>query len=722
MRGRKIRKWILACMCIGILFIVQTIGVFAQEKEIIVEDTGQYNTNQRTVKVGWIRMEGMMEKNENGKRSGYVYEYLQELAKYTGLKYEYIDGSWDECYQWIKEGKIDLMPLVDARKDRESEVAYPEIEMGVIHAMLMTSNQNTEIQAGVYQTYNGKKTAVVKGTNEAKKFQELMKKKGFQTEIVECADYKEAIKKLNDKEVEMAVTDSLLNASGDLRVLEHFSSGLTYLVSHKGDEELLERVNYGLNCMNKYLPQLSRWLLSKYNQGSKSTELVLTKEETDYLNEHPVLEFEVVKNDGYFTYKKEDQEQGFHYRLIKEIADALQVDFTYSEVENYSELNEKLKQGNTLIAAGSFYDYAYAEDGNVALSSPYISLQYYEITKKEKEIKDEKRTKVAAVRQLKVSNDYILEHYAQKQIIWYDSEKECIDAVLEGKADVTYCNYFVTDYYLDQYDYRFLKKDILGYSDRICFAVPEDQQILSVILSKAISTIGKEKIQKIKDESCSYQVETTELWNWMNNNPKEFAMFVAIVVMGISMLILFMILFFVTKKKNIKIERAIRSARMDSLTKIYNRDSIERLMQEYFEQVKGCGVVAFMMMDVDNFKEINDTSGHVLGDKVLIKLAHILDEQFSDEGIVARMGGDEFAVFLPNAVSHSKVEERVNLLRSIIREQMKEESELSKKTVTCSIGVAMLYDGVGTFSQIYSQADQALYEAKRNGKNRYVIG
>ncbi len=722
MRGRSIKKWILACVCIGVLSLVQAGGLYAQENETVESKAASYNTNRRTVKVGWFRMDGMMQKNEYGKRSGYVYDYLQELSKYAGLDYEYVDGSWDECYQRLKEGKIDLMPLVDARKDREEEVAYSEIEMGVIQAVLLTLNENEEIQPGNYITYNGKKVAVVKGTNEEQLFLQLMKKKGFQTELIECTDYKQAIEKLNNHEVDMTVTDSLLNSAGDLKTLEHFSSNLTYLVAKKGDQDLLERVDYGLNCIHNYLPQLSKWLETKYDFGKKESELNLTKEEQEYLKEHPVLEFEAVRDNGYLSYKKDGEEKGFHYRLMKEVADQLQVDFTYNEVANYSELSDKINAGDYMAAAGYFYDYSWAEEGNVELTSPYINLQYYEITNKEQTIPDEKQCKVAAVRQLKIANDYVLEHYAQKQITWYDSQKECLDAVRDGEVDITYCNNFTADYYLDQYDYRSLSKDIIGYADRICFAVPKDQPILATILSKAIAAVGKEKIQKLKSESCRYNAESTELWNWMNNNPKEFAMAVAMLVMGVSLLLLFIVLFAVTKNKNIKIEKAMRSARMDSLTKIYNRDSIESLIREYFEQVQGCGVVAFIMMDVDNFKEINDTCGHVLGDKVLIKLARILDEQFSDDGIVARMGGDEFAVFLPNAVSHKNIEDKITLLRSIIREQMKEEqSEFKGGEISCSIGVAMLYDGVGAFSQIYSKADQALYMAKRNGKNQYVI-
>ena len=722
MRGRSIKKWILACICIGVLSLVQAGGLYAQENEIVEFEAASYNTNRRTVKVGWFRMDGMMQKNEYGKRSGYVYDYLQELSKYAGLDYEYVDGSWDECYQWLKEGKIDLMPLVDARKDREEEVAYSEIEMGVIQAVLLTLNENEEIQPGNYITYNGKKVAVVKGTNEEQLFLQLMKKKGFQTELVECTDYKQAIEKLNNHEVDMTVTDSLLNSAGDLKTLEHFSSNLTYLVAKKGDQDLLERVDYGLNCIHNYLPNLSKWLETKYDFGKKESELNLTKEEQEYLKEHPVLEFEAIRDNGYLSYKKDGEEKGFHYRMMKEIAEQLQVDFTYNEVANYSELSDKINAGDYMAAAGYFYDYSWAEEANVELTSPYINLQYYEITNKEQTIPDEKQCKIAAVRQLKIANDYVLEHYAQKQITWYDSQKECLDAVRDGEVDLTYCNNFIADYYLDQYDYRSLSKDIIGYADRICFAVPKDQPILATILSKAIAAVGKEKIQKLKSESCRYNAESTELWNWMNNNPKEFAMAVAMLVMGVSLLLLFIVLFAVTKNKNIKIEKAMRSARMDSLTKIYNRDSIESLIREYFEQVQGCGVVAFIMMDVDNFKEINDTCGHVMGDKVLMKLARILDEQFSDDGIVARMGGDEFAVFLPNAVSHKNIEDKITLLRSIIREQMKEEqSEFKEGEISCSIGVAMLYDGVGAFSQIYSKADQALYMAKRNGKNQYVI-
>ncbi len=167
----------------------------------------------------------------------------------------------------------------------------------------------------------------------------------------------------------------------------------------------------------------------------------------------------------------------------------------------------------------------------------------------------------------------------------------------------------------------------------------------------------------------------------------------------------------VTKEKN---------AQRDSLTSVYNRHSFEEkatvILNERRNSYLQC---AFLILDLDGFKQINDTYGHGAGDRVLISVGATLNKTFRSTDIVGRLGGDEFTVFM---TSISKKEDAMKkageLVDNISRISKNEDFPFE---ISCSVGVAIGVKGKEDLSVMYKKADLALYEAKHAGKNRYKI-
>ena len=122
-----------------------------------------------------------------------------------------------------------------------------------------------------------------------------------------------------------------------------------------------------------------------------------------------------------------------------------------------------------------------------------------------------------------------------------------------------------------------------------------------------------------------------------------------------------------------------------------------------------------LILDIDNFKKINDTYGHPVGDRVINSIAGLLTTHFHTYGIVGRIGGDEFSVF----TEHLSKEKIIHISDMLCRD-ISDLTLIGKHNISCSIGIASCTNE-NTFNAAYSKADKALYEAKKQGKNRCII-
>ncbi len=156
-------------------------------------------------------------------------------------------------------------------------------------------------------------------------------------------------------------------------------------------------------------------------------------------------------------------------------------------------------------------------------------------------------------------------------------------------------------------------------------------------------------------------------------------------------------------------------ANLDSLTKLYNRRYMREQVKKSLEERQDG---ALLMMDVDFFKQINDTQGHRVGDRVLVDIAQLLRQFFRQQDYLCRLGGDEFMVFLRGVSRREVVWERCQQLLEAVRHSSFLDGRLG---ITISIGVAMVGPGCNTTEQLYQKADEALYRVKRKSKNAVEI-
>ncbi len=161
-------------------------------------------------------------------------------------------------------------------------------------------------------------------------------------------------------------------------------------------------------------------------------------------------------------------------------------------------------------------------------------------------------------------------------------------------------------------------------------------------------------------------------------------------------------------------EKLIFKSQLDGLTRLYNATTTENLVKDSIKNKNEGTTDAFMIIDCDNFKDINDTYGHLRGNLVLENISKALRLTFRQTDIIGRIGGDEFCVYMHNIPSTSFVRLKCRQLVNLIRELNKD------LKIAVSIGISIL-DKKSTYEDLFKQADDALYIAKNSGKGQFIV-
>lgn len=295
--------------------------------------------------------------------------------------------------------------------------------------------------------------------------------------------------------------------------------------------------------------------------------------------------------------------------------------------------------------------------------------------------------------------------YPNLKFILTESEPESVALVSERKADMTIRSLIVAAYAIKKEGLFNLKiaGQVPELTNRLSIGVLKDEPILRDILDKGVATITPQEREAIANKHVSIQVQSgvdyVVVWR---------------VVAGAVLLLLIAVYW---NRKLSALNRELeRLSVTDKLTGLFNRVKIDSVLGDEINRAQRFGqTFGLILLDVDYFKQVNDTHGHQVGDRVLIEIAAILRSSVRQTDIVGRWGGEEFIVICPQTDGNGTL-----TLAEVLCKNVAQHSFPLVGSKTASFGVAFYHSG-DRVEDIVSRADGALYNAKHQGRNRVAM-
>ena len=672
----------------------------------------------KVIRVGFPSVSGFTEKKD-GSYTGYAYEYLREISIYTGWKYEFVEKNIEELLEDLRNGEIDILAGMLKNEVTMQIFDFPKYHSGMTYTTLAVLGDNS-FDESKYNILDGMKVGYleknVNGLNDFKKFCEENKIKDINLISYSGGNEREfLLEKMKDGEVD-AIIGGDLTVDSNENVIAKFGGNPYYFATTKGNSEVIEGLNRAIYKIKDDNPYFDQILYNKYFVNNYNNNLVMTKDEVNYIkNMNPIRAAYV---DGLMPIQYYDegtnQPKGIFVDAMNLISERTGMKFDYVRAKTYDKAYEMIKNGEIDIIIGVVNDYSIADKYDFMLTKVYLDFQVLKVVNNEKN-KNEDKEIIA----LPIGHDPI-NLTDECEIKYYSNIEECLRAVDEGIVTSTYGNSYSISNYSAVGHYNNIKVIYTGEEIKVSVGISNKMDSYARdILNKAVYSLSDEDIENIAQKNILNIKHSSSIKDFFYTN-----LVLCLTIISIVMIIIFILIYIIFKMRLNKIkedkQRLFEKTQIDSLTGVYNREACEKLVMEYLKEKDVSLYCAFIIIDIDYFKQINDRLGHKIGDDLLVHFSKILKESFSDKDIVSRLGGDEFIVFIKDIEENNigNIEETLKKVCKLMDKEI-EHNGINQR-ISLSLGCVMTKLNMN-FNKLYTIADETLYEVKRNGKNGYKL-
>lgn len=603
-----LQRYVSHGIAIGLLVFIMlafNLSVLAQTSE------------KRVLRVAFPQVDGMSWTAEDGTHHGMLVDYLNEIAKYTGWEYEYIDTKGPAMLNEFVEGKYELMGGNYYIPALEKYYAYPNYNMGYSRSLLLARSDDRSIHSYDLESMNGKTIGVYENAREnIRRLKEFMAINGLYCNI-RYYKQEDMVGKIGlypylaKGEIDLLL-NNVAHISDSVRVVVAYDSQPYYIVTNPGNKEVLDGLNMALE---RILDANPNFAAERYavNFPDRLVNIQLSDRDLEYVNERKTITVAVPEN-WYPLYCKETPLKN-HTGIMADVLDGIKsftgLRFSYVYAKNYADAIRLIQQGDADILGFFLGDENDAAQLGLALSASYVSAN--NIIVRNKACSYPAPGLVGAL----VESQRFPSGISAEKIRSYPGIKEALAAVNSGEADFIYGLSSKMEQDISRYHFTNLAPvTLVNDQSAISFALPTpvDPDLLTV-LNKAINNLSESERTVIRNRNLeSIGVNEFSLTDFIYANPLQF-MFIVMFVL--SVLFTALLLAIGARMKATVIQGNLKRAEAANLAK---SEFLSRMSHEIRTPMNGIvGMSTIAMQNIDNTDKIKDCL-----EKVIMSSKHLL--------------------------------------------------------------------------------------------------
>lgn len=575
-------------------------------------------SEKRVLRVAFPQVVGMSWTAEDGSHHGMLVDYLNEIAKYTGWEYEYIDTNRQTVLNEFIAGQYELMGGNYYIPGLEEYYAYPDYNMGYSRSLLLARSDDRTIHSYNLESMNGKTIGVYENAKEnIRRLKEFLAINGL-----DCKFQYYSLKDMqkNDEglyfylmngEIDLLLSGIIYNHDS-VRVIATYNSQPYYIVTNPSNKEVLDGLNMALE---RILDANPNFAAERYaaNFPARLVNVQFSDRDLEYVKKRKTITVAVPENWYPFYCKETSQKNhvGIMVDVLDKIKDFTGLDFSYVYAKNYSDAVHLVQRGKADILGFFLGDENDAAQLGLALSASYVSAN--NIIVRNKACSYPTPGLVGAL----VESQRFPSGISAEKIRSYPGIKEALAAVNSGEADFIYGLSSKMEQDISRYHFTNLAPvTLVNDQSAISFALPTpvDPDLLTV-LNKAINNLSESERTVIRNRNLeSIGVSEFSLTDFVYANPLQF-MFIVMFVL--SVLFTALLLAIGARMKATVIQGNLKRAEAANLAK---SEFLSRMSHEIRTPMNGIvGMSTIAMQNIDNTDKIKDCL-----EKVIMSSKHLL--------------------------------------------------------------------------------------------------
>lgn len=470
----------------------------------------------RVLRVAFCEIEGITEKDPDGTRHGLVVDYLNEIAKYTGWEYEYIDTTAETMLEEFADGEYELMGGNYYMPGLEAYYGYPDYSIGNSKAVILAREDDDSIQSYNLKSLNGKTIGVYeRATENIRRLKEFLS-----MNALDCTLKYYAYEDLTNGNLypclERGEVDLLLGNSSEqspgIRVVVSYDSQPYYIVTNVGNQEVLDGLNMAMARIADSNPNFAAERYNANFLNASNVRIRLNEEEQEYIRQKGSVTVAMPRNFHPLACENpNDIHDGLVHDILKEMAEFTGLEFRFISADSYMNAMELVRQGAADLLGFYLGDVSDSMQKGMVLTAPYASMNSIVVRSKASSFPGDGL--VGAV----IEGRGLPGTIRADRVEFFHNASDALEAVNRGEIDFVYGLASYMEYEIQKNHFTNVVPVTLV-NDRMdvsfALAKPADPELLTII-NKAVNSISSDRRNELMDQNLisvgSGQLSLTEL-------------------------------------------------------------------------------------------------------------------------------------------------------------------------------------------------------------------